>query len=80
MEKTFMVNPFPRMRMSNLGKPIVLMLVVFLLTSFITILSTMPVQAAPTWSIQTMDTNISVFGYCPIAVDSNYNPHIAFGV
>lgn len=40
----------------------------------------MPVQAAPTWSIQPMDTNISVFGYCPIAVDSNNNPHIAFGV
>jgi hypothetical protein len=39
-----------------------------------------PVHAAsPTWSIQTLDTNTpDLSDYCPIIVDSNNTPHIAY--
>ena len=36
-------------------------------------------HAVPVWSIQTIATKTSVFGYCPIALDSGNNPHIAYG-
>ena len=39
-----------------------------------------PAHAAPSWTVQTVDEDASGIGYgfCPIAVDSNNNPHIAY--
>jgi hypothetical protein len=41
--------------------------------------SALPIQAAPTWNIQTIDTNASGYELSPIiALDSNNNPHILY--
>jgi len=43
--------------------------------------SSLPVQAEPSWSFRIATSNargIGSNGYCPIAVDSNNNPHIAY--
>jgi hypothetical protein len=42
--------------------------------------SAVPVQAALSWSFQIVDANAAGIGngYCPIAVDSNNTPHIAY--
>ena len=40
---------------------------------------TAPVHASHTWSVQTLDTNTTdIGGYCPIVLDSNGIPHIAY--
>jgi hypothetical protein len=69
--------------MASWSKPSVLMLTVVLLTSSLVIVSSVapPVHAEPTWTIQTVDANGARWGYggiCPIVVDSNNNPHIAY--
>jgi hypothetical protein len=63
--------------MRNLGKALSLMLVLIFITSLVTVLSAMPVHAALSWNIQTIDKN-SAIGDSPIAVDSNNITHIAY--
>ena len=50
----------------------------FIFTLFLTFCFTGLAYDAPTWNIQTIDTNTRVASYCPIAVDSNNYPHIAY--
>ncbi len=65
--------------MVSWGKTLALMLVVLFLTSLVMVSSAVPAHAAPTWSVQTLDTNTpDLSDYCPIVVDSNNNPHIAY--
>ncbi len=52
-------------------------LLIFLL--LLTFCSIAPVHASPTWNVQTLDTNTpDLGGYCPIVLDSNGYPHIAY--
>jgi hypothetical protein len=53
------------------------MLLLFML--LVTIYSAVPVQASLSWSVQTVDNNAYTFqSRCPIALDSNNSPHIAY--
>ncbi len=46
----------------------------------VTYCSATPAHAAASWNVQTVDADAAGTGngYCPIAVDSNNNPHIAY--
>jgi hypothetical protein len=46
----------------------------------LTFCSAVPAHAALSWTVQVVDANANSIGngYCPIAVDSNNNPHIAY--
>lgn len=62
------------MRISTILSAVLLSL---LLVAF---LSAVPVHAALSWNVQTVDTRGAGIGngYCPIVVDSNNTPHIAY--
>ncbi len=60
--------------MVSWGKTLALLLVALFLTSLVTLSSAVTVQAASTWSIQTVDKNASDSSV--IALDSNNKPHI----
>jgi hypothetical protein len=51
-----------------------------LLSMLLTFSWEVPVHAAPSWNVQIVDEDASGigYGYCPIAVDSEDNPHIAY--
>lgn len=52
----------------------------FMTLLLLTLWSAVPVQATLSWNVQIVDTNAAGIGngYCPIAVDPNNTPHIAY--
>jgi hypothetical protein len=46
---------------------------------FVTACSAVPVYAAASWNVQTVDENGYLYDdHCPIVLDSNNNPHITY--
>jgi hypothetical protein len=68
--------------MGTTSKRFVQVIVALLLTSSFMVPSVLPVHAALSWTVQTVDENGALYGssYCPIVVDSNNIPHIAYTV
>jgi hypothetical protein len=60
-------------------KPYAFLSILVVSVLLLTFCLTAPVQASSTWAIQTLDTNTpDLNGYCPIVLDSNGTPHIAY--
>jgi hypothetical protein len=60
--------------------PLSAFLSLLLLSTLLVTFLAVPAHAAPSWNVQIVDEDASGIGYgfCPIAVDSNNNPHIAY--
>jgi hypothetical protein len=64
----------------NKKSPLSAFLSLLLLSTLLVTFLAAPAHAAPSWNVQIVDEDASGIGngYCPIAVDSNNNPHIAY--
>jgi hypothetical protein len=66
--------------MGTASKSLALVLVALSLTSLVTLPSVILAETQVTWTVQTVDEYSAAKsnGYCPIVVDSNNTPHIAY--